>query len=66
METNASPSAHTRAGTLGGTLLTILLQLSGQEVLKTAVMAATGAAVSFLLSTALQGLVKRRKKDNHC
>ena len=50
-----------RAGTAGGTLLTLLLQVSSTELLKTMVMAATGAAVSFLVSFALQKMMSKRK-----
>ena len=63
METNASPSVHTRAGTAGGTLLVVALQISSQEMLKTVVLAALGAVVSFWVSHLLQRLVKKRTKS---
>ncbi|RYZ49454.1 MAG: hypothetical protein EOO14_20630 [Chitinophagaceae bacterium] len=51
----------TRAGTTGGLLINVLLQISGSEMIKTVVVTATGAAVSFLVSFLLQRLLKRRK-----
>ena len=51
----------TRAGTVGGTLVVVLLQITSGELLKTVVLAAVGAAVSFTVSWLLQGLVKRRR-----
>lgn len=53
-----SGGANTRVGTAGGTLL-VLLQVSSTEMLKTAVLAAVGAAVSFGVSFFLQRLVQR-------
>jgi hypothetical protein len=53
---------HTRAGTAGGTLLVVALQISSQEMLKTVVLAALGAVVSFWVSHLLQRLVKKRTK----
>ncbi|RPD45538.1 hypothetical protein [Paracnuella aquatica] len=54
---------NTRAGTAGGTLLVLLLQLSSGELIKTAVLAGVGAAVSFAVSFALQRLVRRLCKN---
>lgn len=54
------PSA--RAGTLGGTLLVVLVHISSQEVLKTIVLAAIGAVVSFGVSWMMRFLVGNRKK----
>lgn len=61
MESNANANAPTRAGTIGGTLLVLLLRIGSEEVLKTAVLAAVGAVVSFGVSFLLNKLVKRRK-----
>ena len=58
METNGS----TKAGTLGGTFLVLLLHISGEELVKTALLAAVGAAVSFGVSFLLNRMVKRRKR----
>jgi len=47
-------------GTGGGTLLSIVGQLGMHDVLKTALLAAVGAAVSFAVSAMLQRWVRRR------
>lgn len=50
-----------KAGTAGGVLLVLLLQIDAQELLKTIVFAAVGAAVSFGVSACLQSVIRRRK-----
>ena len=57
----SSPGVHERAGTVGGTLVVVLVQITGGELVKTAVMAAVGAVVSFGVSWLLQRVVKRRR-----
>lgn len=47
-------------GTGSGTLLSMLAQLGMHDVLKTAVLAAIGAMVSFVVSWALQRWQRRR------
>lgn len=54
--------APTKAGTLGGTLLVVLLHISGEEVVKTALLAAVGAVVSFSVSFLLNRMVKKRRQ----
>lgn len=61
MDATKPPFLPLRAGTAGGTLLTILLQISSAELIKTIVTAGTGALVSFFVSYALQALIKRRR-----
>jgi mannitol-specific phosphotransferase system IIBC component len=48
-------------GTAGGTLLVILLNISREELLKTIVLAAIGAAVSFFISMILRLVVRKIK-----
>lgn len=48
-------------GTGGGTLLSIVGQLGLHDVLKTAVLAAIGATVSFAVTWALQRWGRRRR-----
>lgn len=60
MDNTTSNGSSTRTGTLGGTLLCLLLQVQAGEVFKTVLLAATGAAVSYLVSFALARLLKRR------
>ena len=52
----------TKAGTIGGTLLVVLLQIKSSELVKTALLAAIGAAVSFGVSLFMRWTVKRMKK----
>ncbi|SEL93335.1 hypothetical protein [Parapedobacter koreensis] len=48
-------------GTTGGTLLSIAGQLGMHDVLKTAILAAIGAVVSFSVTLLLQRLHRRRR-----
>jgi hypothetical protein len=57
-----SSLSETRAGTLGGTLLVLLCSLKPAQILETAVLAAVGAGVSFVVSFALKALLKKVKK----
>lgn len=58
MESNTG----TKAGTVGGTLLTFFYNLHIEDLAKTAVLAAIGAIVSFCVSIGLKAIVKRFKK----
>jgi hypothetical protein len=62
METNISPGLYTLTGTVGGTLFVVLVHISSGEILKTTVLAAVGAAVSYTVSWALKLLYKRFTK----
>lgn len=52
----------TKAGTAGGTLLTIFANISSADVIKTIILAAIGAAVSFTVTIFLKALINRLKK----
>ena len=52
----------TKAGTLGGTLLTIFVNIKSEDLLKTGILAAVGAVVSFSVTLLLKFLIKRLKK----
>lgn len=52
----------TKAGTVGGTLLTIFVNIKSQDLLKTGILAAVGAVVSFSVTLLLKFLIKRLKK----
>ena len=52
----------TKAGTAGGTLLTIIANINSADLLKTGLLAAVGAAVSFGMTLLLKLLIKRFKK----
>lgn len=62
MESNAYYGQSTRAGTFGGTLLVVLLQVQTAELLKTAILAALGAAVSFCVSLVLRWIIRKVKR----
>lgn len=52
----------TKAGTAGGTLLTIFGNISSQDIIKTIVLAGIGAVVSFSITVVLKSIIKRLKK----
>ena len=52
----------TKAGTVGGTLLTILVNINSADLLKTVILASLGAVVSFGVTLLLKVLIKRFKK----
>jgi hypothetical protein len=51
-------NTSTKAGTIGG-ILFVLIQISTQEIFKTAVLASIGAGVSFTVSLLLKMAVKK-------
>ena len=53
----------TKAGTAGGTLLTIFANISHADILKTAILAAVGAAVSFMITVLLKFAYKKIKNN---
>jgi mannitol-specific phosphotransferase system IIBC component len=52
----------TKAGTASGTLLTILANINSEDLVKTALLAAVGALVSFSVTIALKALAKAFNK----
>jgi hypothetical protein len=52
----------TKAGTAGGTLLTIFVNIKSEDLLKTGILAAVGAVISFSVTLFLKFLIKRFKK----
>lgn len=58
MDTNS----HTVIGTVGGTFLSIIPNIQSADVLKTALLAAIGAVVSFTISLVLKSIIKKHKK----
>ena len=50
---------HTRTGTLGGTILVVILNIDTTQLLSTIVMASTGAVVSFVMSVFCKYLWKK-------
>lgn len=59
---NPLQTGDTLAGTIGGTVLVILMNLSPVEILHTASLAAIGAGVSFGVSLLLKWLIARVKR----
>lgn len=51
-------TTHTRAGTAGGTLTILLANINSADLLKTIVMAGTGAVVSYSISFVLKKIVR--------
>lgn len=57
-----SSHGHTTAiGTISGTALTILVNIGRHDVVKTIVLAALGAIVSFCVTVSLKWVVKKIK-----
>jgi len=52
----------TIVGTAGGTFLSIIPNLHSEDVLKTVLLAAIGAIVSFSISMILECIIKKHKK----
>lgn len=52
----------TKAGTVGGTLLTIICNVHLVDLTRTAVLAAVGATVSFAVSIFLRWVIRKFKK----
>jgi hypothetical protein len=50
----------TGAGTIGGTITALLANINGGDVLKTVILSAVGATVSFCLTFVMKEIVKSR------
>ncbi len=55
-------NSNTKTGTICGTLLVLLFKLNGEDLLVSAILAGTGAAVSFLVSVLLKWLMRRLRR----
>ena len=62
MQENMNFDNGAKAGTIGGTLFCMVYTIHMEDIAKTVVLAEIGATVSFLVSIALKGLMKRLKK----
>lgn len=51
-------TTHTRSTTIGGTLTILLVNINSSDVIKTMVMAAIGATVSFIISQVLKVVMR--------
>lgn len=62
MATNHHIESGTILGTVSGTGLTVLANIGSSDILKTVVLAAIGAVVSFCVSVSLKWLAKKLRK----
>lgn len=56
----ATPAS--KAGTIGGVLTIVLVNITSGEILKTITLAAIGAAVSFTVSIGLKWMIRKLKR----
>lgn len=63
MSTHNNIESGTIMGTVSGTVLTVLVNVGSSDILKTVILAALGAVVSFSVSVLLKCLVKRFKRN---
>jgi hypothetical protein len=54
-------NSSTIVGTVSGTFLSILPNLHSEDVLKTVILAALGAVISFIITLLLKYLIKKHK-----
>jgi hypothetical protein len=59
MDPNAPAPYSTRGAIIRGTLLVLVVQVSAGELLKTVVLAGTGAVVSYLVTIGLKWVTRR-------
>lgn len=62
MSTHTHIENITLLGTVSGTALTVVVNIGSSDIIKTVVLAAIGAVVSFCVSVGLKWLTKRLKK----
>ena len=62
MSDNQHIGAGTILGTVSGTVLTVIANIDSQDIIKTGILAALGAVVSFCVSVLMKWLVKRFRK----
>ncbi|WP_370089416.1 hypothetical protein [Ekhidna sp.] len=56
-------ASGTKAGTVGGTLLSVAINLDSSDILRTIILATVGAVVSFSISVLLKWMVKAFKRN---
>jgi hypothetical protein len=61
MSTHNNIESGTILGTVSGTVLTVAVNVGSSDIVKTVILAALGAVVSFGVSLLLKWLVKRFK-----
>lgn len=55
-----APTYTTTIGTIGGTVLTVVVNIQAQDIIKTAILATIGAVVSFGVSVVLKSVFKKK------
>jgi hypothetical protein len=55
-------AGHARRGTVGGMLLIFLTNITSGDLVRTVVLAATGAAVSFMVSFVMKWVMERWRR----
>jgi len=63
MSNHHNIESGTILGTVSGTVLTVLVNIGSSDVIKTVILAALGAVVSFSVSMLLKWLFKQRKQS---
>ena len=61
MSTHHNIESGTILGTISGTTLTVLMNIGSSDIIKTVILAALGAVVSFSISLLLKWLSKKVK-----
>ena len=51
-----------KSGTVSGALLVFLVNIQGEDIIKTGILSMTGALVSFIVSFMLKKIVRRHGK----
>lgn len=62
MSNHNNIESGTILGTVSGTALTVVVNISSSDMIKTAILATLGAVVSFSVSLLLKCVVKKLKK----
>lgn len=60
--TDPNFTGHTKYGTVGGIITILLYNINTGDILKTIVLAATGAFVSFFISLMLKYCIRKWRK----
>lgn len=60
--TDPNFTGHTKYGTAGGIITILLYNINTDDILKTIVLAATGAIVSFFISLMLKYCIRKWRK----
>ena len=62
MNDHIYPDASTRTGTIGGTLVAVLLNMFTNDIIRTIGLAALGATLSFFVILGWKWLIRKWKK----